>query len=95
MPSDNWMIIRFELFGTLEHLTGPNFEIVVEGPVLLRDLLGPLADRLGQLVPYGTETTEAQLLSNLSFFMGRKMLRMEDRIDADNTITVVLPATGG
>lgn len=87
--------MRFELFGALRHMAGPDIEVATVEPVQLGDLLEPLAERLGRLVPYGPETTEAQLLSNLSFFRGGRMLRLADRIEADDIITVILPATGG
>lgn len=87
--------MRFEFFGFLKRMAGSQLQVALEEPVLLRDLLGPLSTRLGKFVPYGPETTEAQLMSNLSFFRDGRMLRIEDRIDTDDTILVYLPPTGG
>lgn len=87
--------MRFEFLGILKQIAGSPLQVVQEEPLRLHDLLGPLSTRLGGFVPYGCETTEAQLLSNLSFIRDGKMLRMEDRIDKDDTILVILPATGG
>jgi len=87
--------MRFEFFGILKQMAGSPLQVEQEKPVQLRDLLGPLSTRLGEFVPYGCETTEAQLLSNLSFVRDGRMLRMKDRIDKGDTILVILPATGG
>ncbi len=87
--------MRFEFFGILKQMAGSPLQVAQEEPVQLRDLLGPLSTRLEEFVPYGCETTEAQLLSNLSFIRDGMMLRMEDRIDNDDSILVILPATGG
>jgi len=87
--------MRFEFFGILKQMAGPALDVSLERPVRLRDLLGPLADRLEKLVPYGTDTTEAQLMANLSFFHDGRMLRIDDQINEDDIITVILPPTGG
>lgn len=95
MLSDEHEIMRFEFFGILKQMVGPSLDIALERPVRLRELLGPLSDRLEKMVPYGTETTEAQLMANLSFFQDGRMLGIDDLISRDDIITVMLPPTGG
>lgn len=87
--------MRFEFLGILKQMAGPSLDVAVERPVRLRDLLEPLSTRLGKLVPYGSDTTESQLMANLSFFHDGRMLRFEDQINTNDIITVILPPTGG
>ena len=67
----------------------------IDTPVPLKDLLDELKKDLDALIPYGSETTDAQLLSNLAFYRANRMLRINDLIEKDDQISVLLPATGG
>ena len=87
--------MNFKFFGSLKSIAGEQLEIELEYPVTLRGLLRSLPDQLGRLIPYGEETTDAQLLANLSFFRGNQMVRIDDQIETDDTILVILPPTGG
>ena len=85
----------FKFFGSLKSIAGDQLEIELDHLVTLRELLGALPDQVGRLIPYGERTTDAQLLANLSFFRGNQLLHIDDPIEADDTILVLLPPTGG
>jgi hypothetical protein len=88
--------MEFIFNGSLKNIAKMDkVSISIDGPLPLKGLLGQLEKYLGNLVPYGTETTDAQLLSNLAFFKGNKMLRINDEIDPADQIMVLLPASGG
>jgi hypothetical protein len=67
----------------------------IKSPVPLKNLLGPLKEDLGDLIPYGASTTDTQLLSNLAFYRSNRMLHIDDLIGLEDEILVLLPATGG
>lgn len=67
----------------------------LDAPVPLRNLLDELQNDLEDLIPYGSETTDTQLLSNLAFYRANHMLRIDDLIEPDDQVAVLLPATGG
>lgn len=85
----------FKFFGALKSIAGDQLEIELNHPVTLRELLGALPDQVGRLIPYGERSTDAQLLSNLSFFRGNQLLHIDDPIETGDTIIVLLPPTGG
>ena len=85
----------FKFFGSLKAMAGEQLEVELEHPVTLRELLASLPEQLGPFIPYGEKTTDAQLLANLSFFRGSHLLRIDEKIETDDTILVFLPATGG
>jgi hypothetical protein len=88
--------MEFIFNGSLKNIAKMDrVSISIDRPVPLKDLLGQLVKYLGSLVPYGAETTDAQLLANLSFFKGNQMLRIKDEIEPADQIMVLLPATGG
>ncbi len=87
--------MRFLFHGPIKRIAGDHLEVPLNGPAKLRDLLGPLSSRLEKMIPYGTETTEAQLMANLSFFRNERLLRFEDAIEDNDVVGVFLPATGG
>ena len=85
----------FKLSGPLGRMAGEELDVELDKPTPLKDLLGTLSTRMGALIPYGEKTTEAQLMANLSFFRGNKLIRLEDLIGVEDIILVLLPATGG
>jgi hypothetical protein len=87
--------VKFTFFGALKSIAGEQLEVELEHPVTLRELLGRLPDQLERLIPYGEQTTDAQLLANLSFFRHNQLMRIDDTIETDDRILVVLPPTGG
>ncbi len=87
--------MNFKFFGSLKSIAGEQLEIELEHPATLRELLGSLPEPLGRLIPYGEKTTDAQLLANLSFFKGSRLMRIDDPVETDDTILVILPPTGG
>lgn len=88
--------MRFVFFGPLRQLAGtPSVVLAQERAQPLRDLMDPLHQRLGALLPYGKASTDVQILANLSFFRGNRAIGLDVRIDPDDTIQVVLPSTGG
>jgi hypothetical protein len=88
--------MEFIFDGSLKRIAQTDcLTIAIESLVPLKNLLERLEKSLGSLVPYGAETTDVQLLANLSFFKGNKMLHIEDEIEPADQILVFLPATGG
>lgn len=87
--------MEFRFTGPLKSIGGERLSVAIDRPLSLRKLLGPLSGRLKKMIPYGEETTEAQLLANLSFFKNNRMIRIDDPIEPDDAILVILPPTGG
>jgi len=70
-------------------------QISITSPAPLKNLLSTLKEDLGDLIPYGANTTDTQLLSNLAFYRSNRMLHIDDLIGLEDEILVLLPATGG
>jgi molybdopterin converting factor small subunit len=88
--------MHFVFFGPLRRVAGMDaMALPLARPRPLRDLMGPLHDRLGALLPYGEASTDVQILANLSFFRDNRAIGLDARIEPGDTVQVVLPATGG
>ncbi len=67
-----------------------------EKTVSLRGLaLEHLSGPLGNIFPYGKATIDVQLLANLSFYREGKVLKLDDIIQAEDTVMVMLAIAGG
>jgi hypothetical protein len=89
-------MIEFIFEGCLKSITQKNsVHMSIDSPVPLKNLLDELKIHLKDLIPYGSNTTDTQLLSNLAFYRSSRMLRIDDLIEAGDQISVLLPATGG
>ena len=88
--------MRFTFLGPLRRIAGtPSLALALDRPRPLRDLVGPLSKTLGSLLPYGFGSTDVQILANLSFFRDNRAVGLDEQIETDDTVQVVLPATGG
>lgn len=89
--------MQFTFFGPLKKIAGRDGLIVDhDDAVSLRTLvLDHLPEHLGNIFPYGKETTDVQLLANLSFYRAKKSLKLDDLITANDSVMVVLAIAGG
>ena len=89
-------MVEFILEGCLKSIAQKDsVQLSIDSPVPLTDLLDELQTHLQGLIPYGSQTTDTQLLSNLAFYRSNRMLHIDDMIRIDDQISVLLPATGG
>ena len=89
-------MVEFIFEGCLKSITQKeSVQLSIDTPVPLKNLLDELQKDLQGLIPYGSNTTDTQLLSNLAFYRANRMLRIDDQIETDDHISVLLPATGG
>lgn len=89
-------MVEFIFEGCLKSITKKDsVQMSIDSPVPLRSLLDELKIGLEDLIPYGSDTTDTQLLSNLALYRSNRMLRIDDLIGPDDQISVLLPATGG
>lgn len=89
-------MIEFILEGCLKSIAKKDSLLIsINSPVPLRHLLDELQTHLKGLIPYGANTTDTQLLSNLAFYRNNCMLHIDDLLEPDDRISVLLPATGG
>lgn len=90
------VMIEFIFEGCLKSITKKSsVKMSIEAPVPLKNLLDNLKNDLGDLIPYGSDTSDTQLLSNLAFYRSNHMLRIDDLIELEDKISVLLPTTGG
>lgn len=89
--------MQFTFFGPLKKIAGRDRLQIAQNQALpLRTLaIDHLSGCLGETFPYGKATTDVQLLANLMFYRKKKVLKLDDLIDADDTVMVVLAIAGG
>jgi molybdopterin converting factor small subunit len=87
------MKIRFH--GPFESLAGKEARIELTNPIAVRELIALLAARYKGMAHYEEIKTDADLSAHLVFLGAGIPLKLSDIIRDDDTIEVLLPATGG
>jgi molybdopterin converting factor small subunit len=87
------MVIKF--FGPFDKVLGKEAQLELEKAITLKALIGRLASRYSDFVPYSAHKTDADLMAQMMFVKDGKPLKLDDLVDDGDTVQVVLPVTGG
>ena len=87
------MVIRF--FGPFAQLAAKESLLELEGPITLKELIARLSDRFRGFEAYAGAAEDTELAAYVIFIRNGRHLKLTDRITDEDTIEVVLPATGG
>ncbi len=87
--------MRF-LFGEpFNKVAGKELEFPLSSPATLRELIERYPPDLIKMVHRDHSVSDVELSAHVMFFNKTRLLRLDDMIDNDETVQVVLPATGG
>ena len=87
------MVIRF--FGPFARLAAKESHLKLEDPITLRELIERLSSRFNGFEAYAGAADDTELSAYVIFIRKGRHLKLADRIADEDTIEVVLPATGG
>ncbi len=87
------MVIRF--FGPFAALAAKESHLKLEDPITLRELIDRLSRRFSGLERYAAAADDTALSAYVIFIRNGRHLKLADRIGDEDTVEVVLPATGG
>jgi hypothetical protein len=87
--------MRFLFSDPFIKVAGKELDFFISSPVSLRTLIGRLPPDLLQMIHYDPSVADVELWAQVMFFNKERLLRLEDLIDNNETIKVLLPATGG
>jgi molybdopterin converting factor small subunit len=87
------MVIRF--FGPFAKLATKESQLKLEDPITLRELIDRLSSRFSGFAAYAGAADDTELSAYVIFIRNGRYLKLADQIADEDTIDVVLPATGG
>jgi hypothetical protein len=87
--------MRFLFSDPFIKVAGKELEFPISGPVALRALIGRFPPDLIKMIRHDPSVSDVELWAHVMFFNEVRLLRLDDMIDNDETIQVLLPATGG
>ncbi len=87
--------MRFLFSEPFIKVAGKELEFPISSPVSLRALIGRFPPDLIKIIHHENTVSDVELWAHVMFFNKVRLLRLEDMIDNDETIKVLLPATGG
>ena len=87
--------MRFLFSDPFIKVAGKELELSISSPVSLRALIGRLPPDLIKMIHHENAVSDVELWAHVMFFNKVRLLRLDDMIDNDETIKVLLPATGG
>ena len=87
------MIVEF--FGPFDKLAEKRVEILLDAPIRTEAVLRMLADRYPDLAPYCRFENDALLNAHITVICKGMPLKLSDTINDDDTISILLPVTGG
>ena len=76
-------------------VAGKELEFSISSPVSLRALIGRFPPDLIKMIHHENSVSDVELWAHVMFFNKVRLLRLDDMIDNNETIKVMLPATGG
>jgi len=76
-------------------VAGKELDFSISSPVSLRMLIGRFPPDLIKMIHHENSVTDVELWAHVMFFNKARLLRLDDMIDNNETIKVLLPATGG
>ena len=87
--------MRFLFSDPFIKVAGKELEFPISSPVSLRALIGRFPPDLIKMIHHENSVPDVELWAHVMFFNKARLLRLDDMIDNDETIKVLLPATGG
>jgi hypothetical protein len=87
--------MRFLFSNSFIKLAGKELEFSISSPVPLRTLIGRFPPDLIKMIHHDHSVSDVELWAHVMFFNKTRLLRLDDMIDNEETIEVLLPATGG
>ena len=87
--------MRIHFFGPFARLAAKEGRLKLEGPITLRELIHRLSDRFQGFEAYAGAADDTELSAYVIFIRNGRHLKLTDRVTDEDTIEVVLPATGG
>lgn len=87
--------MRFLFSDPFTKVAGKELEFTISGPVCLRTLIGRFPPDLIKMIHHDRSVSDVELWAHVMFFSKARLLKLGDMIDNDETIKVLLPATGG
>lgn len=87
--------MRFLFSDPFIKVAGKDLEFPISSPVALRALIGRFPPELIKTIHHNHAVSDVELCAHVMFFNKVRLLRLDDMIDNDETIKVLLPATGG
>ncbi len=87
--------MRFLFSDPFIKVAGKELEFSIPGPVALRTLIDRLPPDLIKMIHHDPSVSDVELWAHVMFFNKARLLGLDDMIDNDETIKVLLPATGG
>jgi hypothetical protein len=87
--------MRFVFSDPFIKVAGKELEFSISSPVSLRVLIGRLPPDLIKMIHHDPSVSDVELWAHVMFFNKARLLSLDDMIDNNETIKVLLPATGG
>jgi hypothetical protein len=87
--------MRFLFSDPFIKVAGKELDFPISEPVALRTLIGRFPPDLIKMIHHDPSISDVELWAHVMFFNKARLLRLDDRIGDDETIKVLLPATGG
>ena len=87
--------MRFLFSDPFIKVAGKELDFSISSPVALRTLIGRFPADLIEMIHHDPSVSDVELWAHVMFFNKTRLLRLDDMIDNDETIKVLLPATGG
>jgi hypothetical protein len=87
--------MRFLFSDPFIKVAGDELEFSISSPVSLRALIGRFPPDLIKMIHHENSVSDVELWAHVMFFNKTRLLRLDDMIDNDETVKVLLPATGG
>ena len=87
--------MRFLFSDPFIKVAGKELEFSISSTVSLRALIGRFPPDLIKMIHHENSVSDVELWAHVMFFNKARLLRLDDMIDNNETIKVLLPATGG
>jgi hypothetical protein len=87
--------MRFLFSDPFIRVAGRELEFSISSPAPLRALIGRFPPALVKMIHHDQAVSDVELCAHVMFFNEVRLLRLDDMIGNEETIKVLLPATGG
>jgi hypothetical protein len=87
--------MNVEFFGPFDKLAEKRVHIALKDSILLKDLLWILADRYPGFARYCHTGNDGELSAHITIIRSGIHLKLSDRVNDKDTVSILLPATGG
>lgn len=87
--------MRFLFSDPFIKVAGKELEFPISSTVSLRVLIGQFPPDLIKIIHHENAISDVELWAHVMFFNDVRLLRLDDMINNDETVKVMLPATGG